>query len=93
MENPDPQVRARAAREWCAGEDAAIAHESLGRPGQYTAKIDQPRLAFVRIDAHCCAHAGWLQDGQLLRNTGRLNGIPGALIHGRLDLSAPVGTA
>jgi proline iminopeptidase len=34
-----------------------------------------------------------LPDGQLLRDAHRLKGIPGFLIHGRLDLSAPLLTA
>jgi proline iminopeptidase len=37
--------------------------------------------------------AGWLEDGQLLRNAHRLRDIPGFLIHGRLDLSGPLLTA
>lgn len=93
MEHPIAAVRERAARDWCAWEDAAIAHESQGRPGQYTAKIDADRLAFVRICTHYFAHAAWLDDGQLLRDAHRLAGVPGILIHGRLDLSAPVRTA
>ncbi|MEZ0053729.1 proline iminopeptidase [Mycobacterium sp. MAA66] len=93
MESPDAAVREQAAQDWCGWEDAAIAHESLGRPGQYTAKIDAARLAFVRICTHYFANAAWLDDDQLLRNAYRLKGIPGVLIHGRLDLSAPVGTA
>lgn len=93
MENPDPAVREAATREWCAWEDAAIAHENLGSPGQYSAKPDRAKLAFVRICTHYFAHAAWLDDGQLLRNAHRLNGIPGVLIHGRLDLSAPLRTA
>jgi proline iminopeptidase len=32
----------------------------------------------------------WLEDGALLRDAGRLAGIPGVLIHGRLDLGAPL---
>jgi proline iminopeptidase len=35
-------------------------------------------------------HAAWLEDGALLRNVDKLTGIPGVLIHGRLDLSAPL---
>lgn len=93
MEHPDAAVRERAAGDWCAWEDAAIAHEALGKPGQYSAKIDAGRLAFVRICTHYFAHAAWLEDGQLLRDAHRLDGIPGVLIHGRLDLSAPVRTA
>lgn len=90
MENPDPAVRERAARDWCAWEDAAIAHETHGNPGQYSAKPDAAKLAFVRICTHYFAHAAWLEDGQLLRNAARLKGIPGVLIHGRLDLSGPL---
>jgi proline iminopeptidase len=93
LEHPEAAGRGRAAHDWCAWEDAAIAHESLGKPGQYSAKIDAARMAFVRICTHYFAHAAWLEDGQLLRDAHRLRGIPGVLIHGRLDLSAPVRTA
>ncbi|WP_416565333.1 prolyl aminopeptidase [Nocardia testacea] len=93
MEDPDPEVRAQAAQQWCAWEDAVIAHENLGTPGQYSAKPDASRLAFVRICTHYFAHTAWLADGSLLRDAHRLAGIPGVLVHGRLDLSAPLHTA
>jgi proline iminopeptidase len=93
MEDPDVAVREQAARDWCAWEDAVIAHETLGTPGQYGAKPDAARLAFVRICTHYFAHHAWLEDGQLLRDAHRLRGIPGVLIHGRLDLSGPLLTA
>lgn len=93
MESPDSAVRERAAQDWCAWEDAAIAHESLGKPGYYTAKPDAAKLAFVRICTHYFAHAAWLEEEQLLRNARRLKGIPGVLVHGRLDLSGPLCTA
>jgi proline iminopeptidase len=38
MEHPDLAVREQAARDWCVWEDAVIEHESLGKPGQYSAK-------------------------------------------------------
>ena len=50
-------------------------------------------LALTRICAHYFAHDAWLQDGQLLRDAHRLAGIPGVLIHGRLDLGSPLKTA
>lgn len=93
MDDPDPEVRATAARDWCAWEDAAIAHETQGSPGQYGAKVDQQRLAFVRICTHYFAHHAWLEDDALLRDAYRLADIPGILIHGALDLSAPLLTA
>lgn len=93
MENADPAIREQAARNWCTWEDAVIAHESLGNPGQYSAKPDAAKLAFVRICTHYFAHGAWLDDGQLLRDANRLRGIQGVLIHGRLDLSGPLRTA
>ncbi|MBB5911350.1 proline iminopeptidase [Nocardia transvalensis] len=93
VEDPDPAVRMRAARDWCAWEDAVIAHEKLGRPGHYSAQDDARMLAMVRICTHYFSHGAWLADGQLLRDAGRLAGIPGILMHGRLDLSGPLGTA
>ncbi|MGB0388867.1 MAG: prolyl aminopeptidase, partial [Ardenticatenaceae bacterium] len=35
----------------------------------------------------------WLEDGILLREAGSLAGIPGIMVHGRLDLGAPLVTA
>ena len=49
--------------------------------------------AFVRLTAHYYAHGGFLEDGAVIRDAGRLAGIPGVLIHGRLDLSCPATTA
>jgi proline iminopeptidase len=47
----------------------------------------------VRIASHYFAHGAWLEEGALLRDAGRLAGIPGVLVHGRLDLSSPLDTA
>jgi proline iminopeptidase len=93
MEDPDPDVRAKAAHDWCAWEDAVISLEPNGTPNAYSDNPPAALLAFVRICAHYFAHAAWLEEGALLRDAGRLAGIPGVLFHGRLDLSGPVGTA
>jgi len=93
MENPDPDIRARAATEWLAWEDAVISQESNGQPGQYSNRPDAAKLAFVRICAHYFANDGFLEDGVLIRDAGKLAGIPGVLIHGRSDLSGGVITA
>jgi proline iminopeptidase len=93
MESPDPEVRARAAVEWTAWEDASISLESNGRPGAYSDRPDDARLAFVRICAHYVARGAFLADGVLLREAGRLAGIPGVLVNGRADLGGPVITA
>jgi len=46
-------------------------------------------IAFARLVTHYFSHAAWLEDDELLRNAGRLAGIPGVLLHGRLDLAGP----
>jgi proline iminopeptidase len=91
--SPDPDVSERAAAQWCAWEDALIAHESTGRPGAYSDRPPQDRLALVRICAHYFAHAAWLEEDELLHRAARLAGIPAVLLHGRLDLSSPLETA
>ncbi|MEU5610605.1 prolyl aminopeptidase [Streptomyces sparsogenes] len=93
LNDPDEAVRVKAARDWCAWEDAVIAHETLGHPGYYGGKPDDALMAMVRICAHYFAHGAWLEDGQLLRDAHRLAGIPAVLIHGRLDLGSPLKTA
>ena len=93
MEDPDPQVRAQAANDWCAWEDAVISLEPNGTPNVYRNRPAAGLLAFVRITTHYFAHGAWLEEGALLRDAGRLAGIPGVLIHGRLDLSGPLDTA
>jgi proline iminopeptidase len=46
-------------------------------------------LAFARIENHFFSHHCWLEEGQLLRDAGRLRGIPGAIVHGRYDMPCP----
>jgi proline iminopeptidase len=93
MESTDPDVRARAATEWLTWEDAVISMESNGKPGQYSNRPDDAKLAFVRICAHYFSHGAFLDDGVLIREAGKLAGIPGVLVHGRGDLGGPVITA
>ena len=50
-------------------------------------------MAFARICAHYAANDGWFADGALLRDADKLAGIPGVIIHGRLDLSCPFAAA
>ncbi|WP_395361719.1 prolyl aminopeptidase [Streptomyces sp. YH02] len=91
MNHPDRAVRERAAADWCAWEDAVLSMEGMGTP--YTDRVDDTRLAFVRICSHYFAHGAWLEEGALIRDAHRLAGIPGVLIHGRLDMGGPLGTA
>ena len=48
------------------------------------------RLGFARQVTHCWRQDSWLTPDELVDNIGRLAGIPGRLIHGRLDVSSPL---
>jgi proline iminopeptidase len=58
-------------------------------------RYDAPtfRMTFARLVTHYWRHAAWLHDGVLLRDAARLRGTPGALVHGRLDVSSPLDIA
>jgi proline iminopeptidase len=88
LEHPDPAVRERAAREWCAWEDT---HVGTYAGHQHDSRYDDPRfrMAFARIVTHYWSNGAFLEDGQLLRDAHSLADIPGVLITGRLDISAP----
>ncbi len=93
VESPDPDVRVRAVQDWLAWEDAVISLETNGSPGEYGRRPAAAQVALVRICAHYFSHGAWLEEGALLRDAGRLAGIPGVLVHGRHDLGGPVETA
>ena len=92
MADTDPAIRDAAAEAWVTWEDAVISAESNGTLGAYSARQGAARNAFVRICAHYFSNAAWLEEDQLIRDAGRLVGIPGALIHGRFDLGCPLVT-
>jgi proline iminopeptidase len=48
------------------------------------------RLCFARLVTHYWRHAAWLGDGVLLEGARGLGGIPGVMVHGRLDVSSPL---
>ena len=50
-------------------------------------------LAFARIENHYFTHGCWLEENQLLRDAGKLAGIPGIIVHGRYDMPCPARTA
>jgi proline iminopeptidase len=88
LADPDPHVCETAARNWCAWEDAHVAVRPGRRPSP---RYEDPRfrLGFARLVTHYWRHQCFVEDGALLRDVQRLSGIPGVLIHGRLDLSSP----
>lgn len=92
LADPDPDVRARAARDWCAWEDT---HVSLAPGWSPDARYADPRfrLAFARLVTHYWSHGCFLADGELLAGMPALAGVPAVLVHGRYDVSGPLDTA
>ncbi|MEY2581497.1 MAG: proline iminopeptidase [Ilumatobacteraceae bacterium] len=87
--DPDPAVHEPAAVAWCRWEDSHVATTPGATPNP---RYDDARfrLAFARQVTHCWRNNSWLDDDEIVRNAGRLAGIPGWLIHGRLDVSSPL---
>jgi proline iminopeptidase len=92
LHDPDPAVRAKAAKDWCEWESALVSVDPDAKPE--TRRL-QPafQMAFARIVTHYFRHNAWLEDGSLLRNAAALTGIPGVMVQGRLDLGGPLVTA
>lgn len=85
----DPAVREAAAVAWCRWEDAHMATTPKIRSNLRNADA-KFRLGFARQVTHSWRHNSWLAPDEIIRKAPRLSGIPGWLIHGRLDLSSPL---
>ena len=92
LSDPDPAVREKAARDWCDWEDAHVRVRADDKPDP---RFADPvfRMRFARLVTHYWSHHAWLADGEILDGVRQLGGIPGVLVHGRIDLSTPLRTA
>jgi proline iminopeptidase len=90
--DPDPNVHEPAAMAWCDWEDT---HVSIAGGYEPYFRNQEPRfrLCFARLVTHYWGNAGFLEDGQLLRDAEKLTGIPTFLAHGRQDISSPADIA
>ena len=88
--DPDPDVNIPAARAW--GETERI----LSEHAPNRTRLDLAALSSSRslpatpfMEAHYFANDCFMQPNQLLRDAGRLKGIPGIIVQGRYDLLCP----
>jgi proline iminopeptidase len=85
----DHKAQLAAAIAWSTWEGQTITllpdPETSGKFGE-----DDFAIAFARIENHFFVHAGWLDEGQLIRDAGRLSDIPGVIVHGRYDMPCPL---
>ncbi|BBF68128.1 prolyl aminopeptidase [Sphingomonas bisphenolicum] len=88
----DRAAQIAAARAWSVWEGETI--RLLPDPAlSATHDADDFALAFARIENHYFVHGGWLEDGQLIRDAGKLADIPGVIVQGRYDMACPAETA
>jgi proline iminopeptidase len=84
----DRQSQVEAARAWSLWEGETITllpePETSDKFGE-----DDFAVAFARIENHYFVHAGWMDEGQLIRDAHKLQDIPGTIVHGRYDMPCP----
>ena len=85
----DRKAQLEAAIAWSTWEGQTI---TLLPDPETSAKFgeDDFAIAFARIENHFFVHAGWLDEGQLIRDAGKLSDIPGVIVHGRYDMPCPL---
>lgn len=88
----DLAVQRTCARAWSQWEGQTV--RLLPNPASAAKPVDDTfALAFSRIENHYFVHAGWMEEGQLIREAHRLAGIPGVIVQGRYDVCTPMRTA
>lgn len=92
LNDPDPAVHQRAATAWARWESSTITLLPDAELIEHFTE-DAFAVAFARIENHFFRHGGWMSDGQLIRDAGKLADIPGVIIQGRYDMCTPAFTA
>jgi proline iminopeptidase len=92
LTDPDPAVQVDAAKAWSLWEGETITLLPDGKLSRQHGE-DEFALAFARIENHYFVHAGWLEEGQLIRDAHRLRAIPAVIVQGRYDVATPAVTA
>ncbi|WP_099824948.1 prolyl aminopeptidase [Oceaniglobus indicus] len=83
----DIPTEIRHARAWASWENALASIENEGPGGEGPAEYAR---AFARLENHYFSNAGFLdEDGQILRDIGRLGDVPGTIVQGRYDMICP----
>jgi proline iminopeptidase len=92
LTDSDQEVRARAALAWAVWEDA---HISLAPNWQPAPADDDPVhwQVMATLVTHYWVHTGFLPTTALLGDLGRVRAVPTTIIHGRYDVSGPIGQA
>lgn len=88
----DREAQIEAARAWSLWEGETLT--LLPDPATSDPFGDDDfAIAFARIENHYFVHAGWMEEGQLIRDAAKIRHIPGVIIQGRYDMATPPVTA
>jgi proline iminopeptidase len=90
--DPDPTVHLPAGVAWTTWETATS--WLFEKPDKIEESTQAAHaMAFARIENHYFVHHGFLREGQLVEEAGRLGDIPGVIVQGRYDVVCPPVTA
>ncbi len=93
--DPDPAIHGPASRAWHDTERILSEHKPsktrLDLAAVNNAARGLPSTPF--LEAHYFQNDCFMKPGQLLKNSGRLKGIPGIVVQGRYDLLCPPSTS
>lgn len=92
LTSEDAKTIASASKAWSIWEGST---SFLRLNPDYIAKFqeDQHAAAFARIECHYFVNAGWMEEGQLLKNVEIVRKIPSVIVQGRYDIVCPMKTA
>ena len=88
----DELRRLAAARAWSVWEGRTATLLPDERVAAHFAQA-HVALSMARIECHYFMHDAFLRPNQLIGDAGRLNGIPGVIVHGRYDAICPLENA
>jgi proline iminopeptidase len=85
MTGRDEALRKKIVRAWAEYETKVGALEVSDEEVQESLE-SWDAASFSLIENHYMANRCFLEEGQLLRDAGKLNGIPTVIVHGRYDV-------
>ena len=89
LTDEDAEIHQAAAQVWSRYEGAC---STLKPNPEIASSYSEPKaaLSLARIEAHYFINKCFIEDGALLANAGRLDGVPGVIVHGRYDVVCPM---
>jgi proline iminopeptidase len=92
LTSTDKTVQLEAAQAWSIWEGST---SKLRIDPDLEEKFGEAEfaVAFARIECHYFVNHGFMEDGQLLRDVGRIRHIPTTIVQGRYDIVCPIRSA